>query len=219
MGVVCGKGINNMPYGWAAQENEWNKKVYRTWHSMIVRCYDEKYHERQPTYKGCYVCKRWLFLSNFVDDLYKIDGYDEEKFLKGELCLDKDIKSNGKNKEYSLENCLWVSKSENTKQANKTRDNGYLQGENHPMYSRTGENNPKWNKGFKIAQYDKKGYLIKIWNGSYEIEREMMIAHNAIIACCKWYECGENLEEWHKIRKGHPIKSAGGFIWKYYETL
>ena len=213
MGIVCGKGINDMPYGWT-KANDKNQKIYQTWHSMLVRCYDEKYQERKPTYKWCSVCQRWLLLSNFIEDLHKIDGYNEMKFLNGELQLDKDIKSNGNNKEYSLENCMFVSKSENTKQMLKTRDNNYLQGENNPFYGKIGENNPH---SVQIAQYDKKGNLITIWNGSYEIQREMGIKNQNIIACCKWYACGEDLNEWHKIRKGSPNKSAGGFIWKYLE--
>ena len=42
--MVEGKGINDMQKGWRT-ENNWNKKVYQTWHNMIVRCYSEKYHK------------------------------------------------------------------------------------------------------------------------------------------------------------------------------
>lgn len=199
------KGINNMPKNWTV-ENEWNKKVYKKWKSMLERCYSEKVHKREPTYIDCSVCDRWLLLSNFVEDVTKIDGYDEEEFLSGKLCLDKDIKSNGKNKEYSLENCVFVNKRENSKQMLKTRDNNYLQGKNHPMY-----------KGTKIIQYDKQGNLIKVWNDLCSIEHELRIDRSHIISCCKWYDCREDLNEWHKIKKGYPNKSAGGFVWKYYK--
>ena len=147
---------------------------------MLERCYSEKYHETRPTYKNCSVCKKWLLLSNFINDFKLIDGYDDEKFLNGELCLDKDIKSNGENKEYSLENCLLVSKGENSRQATKTRD-----------YSST---------AIKISQYDKKMNLIKIWNSSIDIQRELGIAQSNINACCR----GKR-------------KIAGGFVWKYYK--
>ena len=194
--MIQDKGINDMPYGWVSK-NKWNKKVYKTWHHMLERCYSEKYHETRPTYKNCSVCKKWLLLSNFISDFKLIDGYDDEKFLNGELCLDKDIKSNGENKEYSLENCLWVSKGENSRQATKTRD-----------YSST---------AIKISQYDKKMNLIKIWNSSIDIQRELGISRSHIFTCCKWYECGENLEEWFKTHKENPRKSVGGYIFKYYE--
>ena len=117
--MVEGKGINDMPKGWRL-ENEKNRRIYKTWSNMLCRCYSKKYHEKRPTYKNCNVCDRWLLLSNFIKDFKLIDGYDEEKFLNGELELDKDIKSNGQNKEYSLENCILVNQSENTKQAIKT---------------------------------------------------------------------------------------------------
>ena len=220
MRTVCGKGINDMPKGWIS-ENEWNKKVYNKWSNMLMRCYSEKYHKRQPSYVGCLVCDDWLILSNFVRDFKLIYGYDKEKFLSGELELDKDIKSNGINKIYSLENCMLTSKTDNVKQANKTRDNSYMQNENHPLWGKhhSEESKKKMSKShsIKIAQYDKQGKLIKIWSSSIEIEHEMGIAHNTITACCKWYECGENLEEWHKIRKCNPYKSTGGFIFKYYK--
>ena len=204
--MVCGHGINDMPRGWISK-SKWNYKIYRTWQSMLTRCYSEKLHNRYTTYIGCSVCKRWLYLSNFIEDFPKINGYNKELFLNGELELDKDILSNGQNKEYSLNNCILVNHSENTKQAMRTRDYSNMKGENNPL----------WNKGVKIAQYNKEtNELIKIWNGSREIERELKIAQSNIVACCKWYACGENLEEWHKIRKGNPYKSVGGYIWKYY---
>ena len=201
--MVYDKGNNDMSYGWT-RANEKNCRIYETWTNMLARCYSEKYHERFPTYVECSVCKRWLLLSNFVEDLKNIDGYDETKFLNGDISLDKDIKSNGENKEYSLENCMWVSIAENARQAMKTRN--YLQGENNP-------------RSIKIVQYDKQGNLIKIWGSSHEIERLTGINCGRVIYCCKWYECGENKEKWYETHKNHPYKSAGGFIWKYYKEI
>ena len=194
--MVSGHGINDMQRGWRT-ENEINHKVYQTWSHMLERCYSEKRHKRQPTYKNCTVCKRWLLLSSFAEDFSKIDGYEEEKFLNGELCLDKDIKSNGINKEYSLKNCMWVSNAENVKQAIKTRDNSY--------------------SSIKIVQYDKQGNLIKIWNSSMDIQRELNINNGNIITCCKFWKMNCNKEEWFKICKNRPQKTAGGYIWKYYK--
>ena len=147
MKLIYGHGINDMYRGWLS-ENKYNNLVYRKWYCMIQRAYSKKFHERQQTYIGCSVCERWLFLSNFVEDFSKIDGYDEEKFLNGELELDKDIKSNGVNHEYNLENCILVSKIENIRQSAKTRDNNYLQGENHYLFgkNRTEETKEKISK-------------------------------------------------------------------------
>ena len=221
--MVYGHGINDMKRGWLS-ENKKNYRLYHIWRHMLERVYSEKFHEKRPTYKNCSVCERWLLLSNFVDDYKLIDGYEEEKFLKGELELDKDIKSNGANKEYSLENCMWTSKEENVRQAMKTRDNNYLQGENNTMYGKTGENNPMYGRtgkdnslSIKVSQYDKQGNLIKIWNCISDIQRELGIDHSHISICCQFYEMNCNKEKWLKTHKNNPRKSAGGFVFKYYK--
>ena len=214
--MVYNIGTNDMPRGWTV-ENEWNHKVYEKWFNMIQRCYSNKSLKRNPTYKNCTVCNRWLKLSNFVEDFKLIDGYDEELFLNRKLELDKDIKSNGKNKEYSLNNCMLVSHKKNTKQAIKTRDNSYLQGENHPNYgqhfseetrqkmseTKKGEKHPK---ARKVAQYEynketkQQGKLIKVWNYIKEAELELKIDSRHISRCCR----GKR-------------KSAGGFKWEYVD--
>ena len=52
----------------------------------------------------------------------------------------------------------------------------------------------------RVAQYDKQGNLIKIWDCSMDIQRELEIAQGNICNCCK----GKR-------------KSAGGFVWRYAE--
>ena len=77
---------------------------YMRWHSMINRCYDQKYQEKQPTYKGCIVDERWhnfqvfaeWFENNHVEDWH----------------LDKDILVKG-NKIYSPETCCFVPREIN----------------------------------------------------------------------------------------------------------
>lgn len=198
------------------------KKVYRLWVGKLMCCYSEKFHQTKygKTYIGCTMCDRWLKLSNFVEDVPKIDGYDEERFLNGELELDKDIKSDGTKKIYCLEECTFVTHEVNQRQANKTRDYSDMQGENNPMYGKQhseetrikiseaikGENNPMHGKfgsecpnSKKVAQYDKNTLeLIKIWDSMRDVKLELGIGH--ISECCR----GKR-------------KSAGGFIWKYAE--
>lgn len=160
--MICNKGINDMSIGWRL-ENELNHRIYKTWTHMIQRCYSEKSLKERPTYKNCYVCDRWLKLSNFVDDISKIDGYDEWLNNKN-MALDKDIKSNGKNKCYCLDNCMFVLKNNNSKQVSKTRD---------------------WRKQQKIAQYDKNMNLIKIYDCGLDAFRETGIDSSSITKCCK----------------------------------
>ena len=78
-------------------------KCYDTWHEMLKRCYDPKYHEKEPTYKGCEVCKEWLNFQMFAEWYYK--NYYE---IEGQrICLDKDILLKG-NKIYSADTCVFV---------------------------------------------------------------------------------------------------------------
>lgn len=43
------------------------------WHSMISRCYNNKFIEKNPTYKGCIVCDEWHNFQNFAKwyDIFK----------------------------------------------------------------------------------------------------------------------------------------------------
>ena len=89
------------------------KKVYFLWRNMMQRCYNEKH----PSYKyygnkGVIVNERWHVFNNFIEDIDKINGFNIDKFLKGEIHLDKDLTILG-NKEYSLEKCLFVTKEKN----------------------------------------------------------------------------------------------------------
>ena len=90
-------------------ENGKMTKCYSTWHSMLQRCYDEKYHENHPTYKGCKVYDELLCFQNFgewfEDNYYEIENE--------RMCLDKDILHKG-NKIYSSENCVFVPHNINT---------------------------------------------------------------------------------------------------------
>lgn len=103
---ICGVGINDASY--ITNSLVLGKKVvslsYKTWKSMIERCYSVGYQKRFPTYVECFVCDEWLYFSNF-DSWYKdnfIEGYD----------LDKDLKVKG-NKVYSPSTCIFIPQSVN----------------------------------------------------------------------------------------------------------
>lgn len=90
----------------------------------------------------------------------------------------------------------------------------WQKGENNPMYgkchseetkqkmseAKKGENNPMFGKGVKICQYDKQINLIKIWDCSMDIQRELGINQSNICKCCKG-----------------KYKTVGGYIWRYAE--
>jgi len=85
------------------------KKTYKVWKSMLQRCYDEKYQQKRPTYRGCTVCIKWHNFQNFAkwydENYYDVDGQRME--------LDKDILIKG-NKIYSPETCVIVPQIINT---------------------------------------------------------------------------------------------------------
>lgn len=95
--------------------NDIYNKVYQLWYNMIARCTKEK-HPRYKDYGaiGITVCERWKELDNFIEDIDLIDGFDEHLLLLGKIHLDKD-KKNANSKQYSLENCSFITIEENNK--------------------------------------------------------------------------------------------------------
>ena len=162
--MIQEKGINDMPRGWT-KENNLNFKIYQVWKSMLTRVYSEKYHERHPTYINSTLQLELHWLSYFVKHYKEITGYNDEKFINGELVLDKDIKSDGQNKEYSIDNCTFITESENSKQAMKTKDYKYL--------------------NTVIVQYDMDGNFIRTYNSLKEAEEKTGIHYTCISHCCK----------------------------------
>lgn len=81
-----------------------NVKAYKTWTSMLQRCYSEKSLKWAPTYKGVTVCSEWHDFTNFLvwfNENYQ-EGYE----------LDKDVVLFG-NKVYSPTTCKFIPESEN----------------------------------------------------------------------------------------------------------
>lgn len=103
------------------KENGKHTRIYDTWHSMIQRCYSEKYHKRHPTYKDCTVYKEWHNFQNFAkwyeNNYYTVEGE--------RMDLDKDILFKH-NKIYSPDTCIFVPQAINKLfvKCDKSRD-GY----------------------------------------------------------------------------------------------
>lgn len=125
--LLCGVGITDAVYvvqkketievnGVRKQKLVWTCPYYRTWKSMIERCYSPQNQERNPTYRGCSVSEEWLTFSNFRSWM---DVQDWEG-----LQLDKDLLFEG-NKVYSAETCVFVSRVVNM----FTTDRGASRGE------------------------------------------------------------------------------------------
>lgn len=92
-----------------AFENGKTTKVYDTWNRMIERCYDPKYHMKNPTYSNCEVCDEWLNFQVF-SKWYEENYYEIEDKI---MSLDKDILFKG-NKTYSPDTCVFVPQEINS---------------------------------------------------------------------------------------------------------
>ena len=109
--VMCGIGYHGK------EGIDCKSESYLKWHDMINRCYNMKFHERQPQYRDCAVCEEWLNYSNF-----KV-WYDQNKIPGMTLDLDKDILFKG-NKVYSPETCCFVPHAINTLFLNGRKNRG-----------------------------------------------------------------------------------------------
>lgn len=124
---------------------------YGVWTNMLGRCYDEKYQEKYPTYKGVSVCKEWHDFQNFADFYHKnnpkIDGV---KFQ-----LDKDLlQQYTESKIYSPETCIFLPCNVNGFLANKQSNNtsGYI-GVSWAKHTK------KWQVRIKLFGEGKEKYL------------------------------------------------------------
>lgn len=95
--LVLGWGINDSTH--LVMHGKKKELVYKTWTSMIRRCYSPKYHKYKPTYIGCKVCDEWRYYSNF-------ERWFNENYKQG-FVLDKDILVQG-NKTYSPTTCCFI---------------------------------------------------------------------------------------------------------------
>lgn len=87
------------------------KPYYILWRNMISRCYKG---DNLAYYNKVDVCDRWKTFEYFYEDIQKVEGWDKEKFEKGAIVLDKDIKQRFYEKKiYSNDTCLWVTTSQN----------------------------------------------------------------------------------------------------------
>ena len=86
-----------------AKENGKTTNEYKIYYSMLMRCYDSKYQEKYPTYKGCKVedyLLNFQHMGEWIDENYY-------EVLGETMCLDKDVLCKG-NKIYSRDTCIFV---------------------------------------------------------------------------------------------------------------
>ena len=93
---------------------------YRIYYEMLRRCYDSKFQEKHPSYKGCTAENDWFNFQNMAEwienNYYEVPG---EK-----MHLDKDILCKG-NKVYSRNTCIFVPQRINELFTKNDKTRGY----------------------------------------------------------------------------------------------
>lgn len=104
------KTVFNVAYiGDGKYSKEKDKECYTCWHNILVRCYDQKYKEKYPTYKDVYITDEWLNFQNFAKWYYDNIYYIQDERME----IDKDILFKN-NKVYSPDKCIFVPRRINS---------------------------------------------------------------------------------------------------------
>lgn len=106
--LIYGVGINDADYKvrpvLSVNGPRGDCLFYRTWKSMLERCYYELFQKKHPSYIGCKVVEEWHLFSNFK-------RWMEQQDWEG-MHLDKDILVKG-NRVYGPDTCVFVSREVN----------------------------------------------------------------------------------------------------------
>jgi len=86
------------------------KQAKQLWNNMMKRCYNP--NDTRGYFGECFVSESWKCFSNFLNDIKRLEGFQE--WLSGKIPydLDKDSKVLG-NKVYSFPACRFLPRTEN----------------------------------------------------------------------------------------------------------
>ena len=157
--IVYGVGYFGIGEFKSKDENGKQTKCYNTWKGIHERCYDPKYHKKQPTYENCKVCEEWNNYQNYA--IWHIENYYEVGDERMEL--DKDILKKG-NKVYSPDTCVFVPQSINVLFTKRNNERG-----EYPI--------GVYKKGNKFEAHLNKGIGKQIYLGSFNTPEEAFFAY------------------------------------------
>lgn len=110
--LVLGVGVNDSETPVVRFEKTGNTQVlvwkcpfYKTWSAMLKRVYSERFHEANPSYRGCFITEDWLRFSTFKEWMESQDWVEKE--------LDKDLLCKN-NRTYCPEHCVFLHKKVNS---------------------------------------------------------------------------------------------------------
>lgn len=102
-----------------ASTNGRSTAAYAAWFNMMIRCYCDKFQQKDPSYIGCSVHSDWHNFQNFAEWYYSHDNCNDG------YQLDKDLLKIG-NKVYSAVNCSLIPLEINSLIVNPNRKNKEL---------------------------------------------------------------------------------------------
>lgn len=109
---------NDMPWGWKTGKDQpyWHYSLFNRWKQMWSRCKDPK-HPRYNSYKDCEIDEKYRYLSNYVNDIMRLENFDKLCEDPSKYDIDKD-KIDPNNRCYYFEYLSITTDSENTKERN-----------------------------------------------------------------------------------------------------
>lgn len=122
-----GWGINDVNYSvtrYAIVDGKykqvWMCQYYADWKEILKRCFNEKLHQKHPTYKNCTIYEGWKYLSNFIK------WVDSQPNRDWQNCSpDKDLLIVG-NKQYSPDTVVYIPAALNRFILDRGNDRGEL---------------------------------------------------------------------------------------------
>lgn len=116
MALVCGVGFNDRTY--PTRVNSIRTDQYGVWKALLTRCFDQKYKEKNQSYKDCTISE------NFLNYSYFYEWYNENIIqCESKPQLDKDLLLKG-NKIYSEDLCVFIPTEINNTLIKREADRG-----------------------------------------------------------------------------------------------
>ena len=104
---------NDMPRGWIAGKGQpkWHESLYNRWRDMWTRCRNPN-SKRYANYKDIHIDESFRYLSNYIEAITVLDGFELICDNPSKYAVDKDLK----NREYSPSSLSIITISENAKE-------------------------------------------------------------------------------------------------------